>query len=342
MDFILVVFIIISTYKLKIRKEIDNDYLSPLKTKAINGIFVMIVFLRHFKTYIDCGRFDRIYFFIDSRIGQLLVVPFLFFSGYGIMFSISNKKAYINKFPIRFLKVLFEFDVVVFMYAFVNYIIGNKFTISKLLASLIGWDNIGNSNWYIFSILIMYIITYISFKFFSRKYSTSILFVYLLTIVYILVIRYVGKESWWYNTVISYPTGMLFYLYKDYFNKTILKNKFYYCAFFFGLTTGFFLCYKFQKNIVLYSLMDICFILILLMILSKVDIGNKILAFLGKYTFEIYILQRIPFILGEMYIDNSYILFICSFIFTCIASIVLNYTFSKLFSLIENKLDRLL
>lgn len=52
--------------------------------------------------------------------------------------------------------------------------------------------------------------------------------------------------------------------------------------------------------------------LIILMISMKVTIGNKYLKFLGKYTFEIYILQRIPFMIFEHIFSNEYIIFMIS------------------------------
>ena len=37
-------------------------------------------------------------------------------------------------------------------------------SLSRILLSLIGWKSIGNSNWYMFDILLLYVLTYVAFK----------------------------------------------------------------------------------------------------------------------------------------------------------------------------------
>lgn len=45
-----------------------------------------------------------------------------------------------------------------------NLILRKEMTVSHALLSLIGWENVGNSNWYIFCIICCYAFTYIAFK----------------------------------------------------------------------------------------------------------------------------------------------------------------------------------
>lgn len=61
-------------------------------THSINGIFIILVFCRHLFQYIhpvfqELNILDGIGNKIDTHLYQLLVVSFLFFSGYGITVS---------------------------------------------------------------------------------------------------------------------------------------------------------------------------------------------------------------------------------------------------------------
>lgn len=73
-------------------KGFNADYLSRDTTLAIKGFFVILVFCRHFKQYVTLGDnlLDKMFIKADSLLGQLIVVMFLFYSGYGIFVQIKK------------------------------------------------------------------------------------------------------------------------------------------------------------------------------------------------------------------------------------------------------------
>lgn len=89
------------------RKDIDNrerinNALSISQTTCVNGIFVIFVFLSHFCQYVDTSSmpYFQPYLFLRSHLVQLIVAPFLFYSGYGIMEHIKTKgNRYVNDIP---------------------------------------------------------------------------------------------------------------------------------------------------------------------------------------------------------------------------------------------------
>ncbi len=101
-----------------------SDFLSKSKADAIKGIFIVIVFINHIKEYyIQAGAdmsawYDKAFFLPASALGQLMVVMFLFYSGYGVAESIKKKgEAYIRKIPKRrVLGTLVNFDVTVVVF----------------------------------------------------------------------------------------------------------------------------------------------------------------------------------------------------------------------------------
>ncbi len=72
-----------------------NRALNKEQTTCINGIFVLFVFLSHF------GQYETMpWNGVLLAIGQLMVAPFLFYSGYGIMEQIKRRGiVYIDSMP---------------------------------------------------------------------------------------------------------------------------------------------------------------------------------------------------------------------------------------------------
>ena len=215
MDFILLFILLICLYQIKFTK--DSDYMEKEKTTSIKGIFVLLIFLSHIAQYATFnGKIDSIYIIIKKHLDQLIVTMFLFYSGYGIMESIKRKGIdYIKGLPKkRILKVLFEFDVAVVIFFILGTILGERFGKLQILLSLVGWDSLGNSNWFIFAILIIYICTYLSFMVFNKKYIGGAILITIFSVGYIYVMKHF-KQFYWFNTILCYPLGIWFSLYRD-------------------------------------------------------------------------------------------------------------------------------
>lgn len=77
-------------------KNSNNDYLSKDNSNCIKGIFVLIVFYSHLATYFE-PLYSKDFLMLNFRnfLGQLMVAPFLFYSGYGVYESIKKKKNHI-------------------------------------------------------------------------------------------------------------------------------------------------------------------------------------------------------------------------------------------------------
>lgn len=149
---------------------VDN-YLSIDTTNTIKGIFILLVFIKHATPYVinagwaPGGFWGELFYFVDNNVGQWIVAMFLFYSGYGVMESIKRKGTdYVRSIPRkRFLSVLVNFDIAVLFFIAVNICLGKHPSVEQCLLSFTGWESVGNSNWYIFIIMLLYLITFISF-----------------------------------------------------------------------------------------------------------------------------------------------------------------------------------
>lgn len=242
---------------------------------------------------------NTLYYKINDHIlGQSVVVVFLFYSGYGIMLSICQKGSdYVRSMPTkRVLKVLLHFDIAIMLFLILQTVLGEKFSVLQILLSFIGWDNLGNSNWYIFSILVLYLITYLSFMIFKKNKYNALILTFVLTAVMIIIL-YKFKEIWWYDTVIIYPIGMLYYIVHNKIEEVFDKRPILYWLSLIVLCALFVLTLLKTSNFIVLEFKHILFTFIVLLATMKIQIHNKILYFCGSHLFAIFILQRLPMII---------------------------------------------
>ncbi|MBR5992249.1 MAG: acyltransferase family protein [Lachnospiraceae bacterium] len=343
MSIILLIVLIVSLWGIRFRKNDTYEYLSPKQTYAINGIFVMFVFLRHFGMTISFGSYDLLFEKIDSMLGQLIVTTFLFYSGYGIMYSVLHKPRYIDSLPKRFLRLLFQFDLAVLLYLIVDFCIGKAYPTSTILLAFIAWKSVGNSTWYIFAILCLYVITYIFGKVCKGKHLFLILSVVLGCIIYTIVLRTIGKPTYWYDTILCFPLGLFYSLYSKKIDSILggkLIRKLINILLPFILFTMFFYLVRHTPDNIIHLLFliarNVLFVWTVVAITAIIKVGNKVLDFLGKYIFEIFILQRIPMVIFEGKFTNNYIYFFVCLTITIGLSILFRFLINFLFKLSNN------
>ena len=149
------------------KRKKEEPFLSKEMTTTVNGIFVLCIFLTHSSEYISfSGVADSLYRHFQNFHNQWIVTTFLAFSGYGVMSQIVKYgDVYLAEYPKnRLLKTLFNFDIAVLLYLVMNLILGINYSTTEIIGSFVGITSVGNSNWYIFAILVMYLVSYLSEK----------------------------------------------------------------------------------------------------------------------------------------------------------------------------------
>ncbi len=310
----------------------NPDYLDITQTNAVKGVFIIIVFLNHARSYLtlSSNMFNNIYAFFFRVIGQMMVVMFLFYSGYGVGYQLQIKgKAYERVFiKKRIISTWFHFALAVAFYAIINIVLQRSYSSIKWIGCWFGWESIGNSNWFVFDILILYIITFVSIKISNStnvNRSKERIQVYSITVMTLLLwlLLYLAKrpDRYWYNTLIAYPFGM-WYCYNRKTIESVFAKKEVYCIVL--LLSGiFFSLLTLVRNSIGENIAAILFSTIVIMITMKVHIGNRALNWLGIHLFPIFILQRIPMIILSDYEINPVLFVLVCFIIT----IVLTYLY---------------
>lgn len=335
MNLYLLFLIVISLLGIEIfLKEFNPNYLSKETTSSIKGLFVLIVFYSHISGYIT---FNQTNSFLMNKLslflGQLMVTMFLFYSGYGVFISLKKKgKEYLDNFPKnRILKTYLQFFIVVCLFLIVNLFINKKLKIFNIFLSFLGWKGLGNSVWYIFIILFLYLFTYLSFKIFYNSYEKSVVSIWLFTLLFLIVIKNF-RPIYWYDTILCYPLGLSFGYYQDRI-EIFLKNNGHYLMSFLILAI-LFCIFRLRAHQVLfcYEIMALIFSLLIVLITMKINIRSKVLKWFGDRLFTFYILQRLPMMILKSSSLSPYLYFILCFGITIILVIIFDYLFKIIFA----------
>lgn len=315
-------FIVLCLFQLKFCAD-NEDYMSREQTQRINAVFVFLILMSHFVTYVDLDHtYSEFYLYVRNFLKQLVVVTFLFFSGYGMFESFKKKgEKYVSTVPIRFLKLFVRFDIAVILFYIVSLCIGVHYKPQTVLLALTGWSSLGNSNWYVFVILCLYIIFYFSFKFTKGSQLSSALLFTVGSVGLIILLMLVKDEEHWYNTILSFTAGIWFSYFRQPFEKWLGKSQIKYGAVLLVTILLFFLCHsRISVSLMAYEFTGIFFCMIIVLLSKRFSIENRILNWLGNHVFSIYILQRIPMIIGRELGLNEYVFL---YFFLSLASTVL-------------------
>lgn len=310
---------------------VTDDFLEIETTKNFSGLFVLFVFLAHFSQYSVPPKYIQIF---QKAIGQLIVVPFLFVSGYGVTLGFLNKNNYKKTFLTkRVLPLYLQFAVAVFFYCILDFALTKETSAEKLkiyLLSFTGFKNVGNSNWYVVAIIFCYLTSFLGF---IKKTKLSIWISFSLICIYIVVMFMLGFDFHWFNTIFAYFAGEFVAFYKDRILRWLskLNGGGYICIVLLELILfgGLFIMYWLLKNELLrsifYNFVSVAFCLIFATLSFKLYFTQPVFSFFGKHIFSIYILQRIQMILFSKFINNSFLLFVMCLVVTLILSIVFDF-----------------
>ncbi len=312
-----------------------EDYISRRQTTAINGIFVLFVFMSHYMGGITPAPEDMIVKDSIRFLDHLVVAPFLFYSGFGVMVLISKRgMQYVKQIPLhRALRIQIHFSVAVLLFCGMNVLMKTPMSFQGILLALIGWENVGNYNWYMFAIFVFYMITAISFLICQKSKLVSLIICTTLSSLYIIILRPI-KPLYWYSTAMCYVFGMWYGYLRTYIEKIVTKNGYIYCGTILCALTVFKLIRDISyESVWVYQAYCMCFLVMLVAITMKIRFRNSFLEFLGNHAFSIFMLQKLPLLFFERtgFLSNS-VVSKCLIVFlsSCVIAIIFDELMGKL------------
>ena len=331
---LLLLMLISSKAELAERNCFFGDYLEKDSANVVKGIFVFLILLSHGKGYIAIGGvYDDPYIALQNHLHQMVVVMFFFYSGYGMMEQVKAKEyAYCLTIPKkRFPQLLLHFDLAVLLFYILKLIMGKPVTWRALVMALLSWGSIGNSNWYIFVLLVLYVIFFVAF--FPIKWlpvqKAMPLGAAILTgcsVVFVYVLMRIEMGHWWWDTLILFSAGVWYSLYRTHIEQLIMRDD---LLFSLAVSLVFALYfYSFSKrwtSVEWYTVWAACFTALILMFTMKVKLKSGVLRWMGEHIFGIFILQRIPFIVFssmDFFQKRIHLFFLASFVATVFLTLV--------------------
>ena len=289
-------------------KRFYSDYMDPARTTAIKGVFILLIFLTHSEQYLTLSDTlpDQIYAIIRLGFGQSVVTAFFFYSGYGLMESLRRKgEPYLRAFPkARIFKTLLHFDLAVLLYLILDFVLDIPLTTGEIIGSLIGWESVGNSAWFIFDILVAYVMFYVCFRAFPEQTQWkkgALLFTVCSVVFVMLMILF--RESRYYNTFLCVSMGIWFSQYRPQIERFVQQR---FLPLLLGLAAlyvggGVLLMRVYDDYEYLYIPLPLLFLTVLIMVTMVWRFDNPVLQYFGSHLFSVFILMRLPMTVLEYY-----------------------------------------
>ena len=315
-----------------------RDFLSPAGTTAVKGLFTFLILFSHARGYLQLSAswIDSVYVTVQNHLGQLIVALFFFYSGYGIWESFRKKDRYEkNFFRKRILKILIHFDIAVLLYIVVQLFIPIVYPARAYLLCWVGYESVGNSNWFIFVILCLYLAALMGMYFHRKAGRWGIPVVLLLTAVLWAALRFgAGKESWWLDTMAVFPLGMAASAVREPLVRLLQKRGM--PMVLTGLALLLFAGWKVVAGNDVYGIAACLFCCLVVTASAWIKVDNPVLQWAGKNAFTIYIIQRLPMIvLTALGLNKQPAVFLpVAFLLT----FLLAEGLSRLYERIDNKL----
>lgn len=318
----------------------DESIISVDESICIKGIMCVTIFLHHFSGWI-VPQTPIIYFF--SHCGSFMVSVFFFLSGYGLKKSTTNKtlnKSFLYK---RLVKLFIPYWVCEIIYIcfdkFSSVGFDMELSFKKILLSIFTLQEVVMFSWYVTATIFLYVVFYFTSKIKKIDHTLCVLI--------ILVLAFAFVPDLW-TTFFAFPLGMFIAQKEKLFVK--LNNKKYILILTSTiLITAIIIIPKYigqsLGNQIIMNLSDAAsgslFAFIIFLIITKVKIGNKILVFLGKISYEFYMLHglMIFFVNKFVGIEKPVAFCIISFISIITISTIVNQIQKRIVNLINKKLS---
>ena len=321
----------------------DVDYLSNKSTKSLKGLLALLIIFHHISQKITTGE----NFSNFEYMGRYIVALFFFLSGYGLYFQYRNNATYMENFlKKRLVRIFIPFFVFIVIYVIYRATLGEVVNVDFFLSFWKDHSNIIYNGWFINSIIVLYVIFYVSFVNKDSKISEYKLV--FLTLVYIFWKAYQDHGDWEYVSIMAFLLGVFWMKNRVSIDKLLEKNYFIFLVSFSILMYVFHYYEDIMKNIgitnkyvyygIVGNLCTMVFIVYFILLSNKLNFSNKYLDFLGDISFEIYMIHGLVMhYLGKFFVSSGVndVLYTIVVLFV---SIVSAYYIKKLIIVLEKNI----
>ena len=302
----------------------NEEYTSLKQTKVLQGITALGIALHHMGQKTCAPWHERTYIVhgLDPfvPIGYVLVGVFLFCSGLGLYRSFRTKPDYLGKGFIRrrILPIVIAFYLSEWIFTGIRLLMGQKMNAGQILLSMSGLRLANPNAWYLVVIPFFYLAFWAAFRVCKKHEGLAIFWVFVFTLGYTVLGAFIDHNDWWmqgewwYNSIILFPLGLLFGKFEKPVTRFFRRGYWLWLVLF--LAAFLLLLQKSEWVInnrwgyygewgdrlkVEHRLMSAgfqwavaaCYVAFCFLLTMKVQLGNKILVWLGGVTLEFYLMH---------------------------------------------------
>lgn len=285
----IVLLVIFAGTKIAPKGTYNEDYLSLKNTNALRGMCALIVAMQHTCAY-QHDEWTAPFLYI----GFLCTSIFFFLSGYGLMYGTENKKRYLKSFlKKRLLTVLIPYLLANAVYLCIRQSLGLEITLTEFAEMYKKGEPYVSFSWFIISIMYFYVLFYAVFNVFRKNIAVFLMIPG--SILYMYLVKAIGFDYHWYTTAFCFSGGVIWYRFRDTLTKIARRQNF--LKFFLMFLIMLALLFATFKNVYFYiagsNITALCFQIVIMLCLQKIRIHNFVLEYLGRISFEFYILHGI-------------------------------------------------
>lgn len=321
MEVFLLCFFVLLVYKINF-KESKEYFFTKDYTQNWKGFLCIYILLSHF---LEIYQWEGIVYNLHS-FAYIVVAIFFMFSGYGLKYSLNSNPNYLDHFlRKRLLKLYIPYFISVVLIRAIWFISDSQyeFSIVDFLKSCVGYDAI----WFIKVIFIFYFLFWLVYRFCPR-YQTTVMIV--ATILYMLIACFVfHTHRQWYGSVLAFDLGIIL---ADYKGKTecVLEKKRSVVLAVIAFVV-FSLAYRYTKDYVFLgwfvcrNLLCLSAMLLFWVITYRIKIGNRFLSFMGKYSYEFFLIHlSVIYLIKRFDIASGFKIFL-TYIVSLVLGILIQY-----------------
>ena len=284
-------------------------------TEIIRGVSMLMIIIYHTANYLYYQHPDEatcmlpIYF--TQQLGYLGTGLFFFLSGYGMICSLRHNRvdrSYIKK---KCNSIFLPFVLSWIVFLTFLFVFDRNLLQADLWLKFISLSTPNGILWFYNVIVALYIIVLLLFRF-SKNEKLNIAIVFSLTLAYIPIANCAGLSSWWYNSILCFPIGMVCAVYKFIIEKYAFRIVI-------VSTAGFVVLYMFIECLRYPVLFQIVLAPLLAIAVSTIvkylpPLKNRFISFVGNKSLYFYLLHSWVY---------TYITFTYNFILLSVETIVI-------------------
>ncbi len=281
---------LIVLFGIKIRKEKKNELLDKEESNYIKGVAALMVFLAHTQDFLASNGLNDRMLYPFSFLGGIGVLLFFFLSGYGIYRGYANSIPTFKYWKNRITKVIIPAcSISLISCLFIMLIREGRFSFLQWIKEAI------ICQWYIDILLVEYAIFFISWLIARKNKIVLLVISALFNILLGTILYFAGFEARWYNGMMLFPVGMFFAYVesKKVFDSRIIRIITMMMSFVMFMMTG--IAFLKLKGLImgdiLKSVFGLCFAVFIVMTISFIVVGNKVIKWIGERSLYIYLCQ---------------------------------------------------